>query len=245
MSSAQSLNNRVPRHVAVIMDGNGRWAKQRGLPRIEGHKAGAETVRRVVEVCADKNIEYLTLYAFSTENWARPKDEVDQLMQLLQRFLKQRFTDLKKNRIRLLTIGDLSRLPNNARREIEKAKKASAEYDRGTLVLALNYGAREEILRATRKACEALQNGEIKPEQLEQHVFSGFLDTAGIPDPDLIIRTSGELRLSNFLLWQASYSEFWFTDTLWPDFSKDELVSAFEEFGRRKRRYGGAEENND
>lgn len=225
------------------MDGNGRWARRRGLDRIEGHKAGAETVRRVVEVCADIGIEYLTLYAFSTENWCRPKAEIDQLMQLLNRFLRDRLNDLKKNNIRLAVIGDVSRLPRTVRNRIDKVCSATAEHDGGTLILALNYGAREEILRAVKNTLAAVRNGELNDEDLTSERFSGFLDTAGVPDPDLIVRTSGELRLSNFLLWQAAYAEFWFTDTLWPDFSKEELMQALDDFKKRKRRFGGTDDD--
>jgi undecaprenyl diphosphate synthase len=236
---AQNTTQPPLRHLAIIMDGNGRWARQRGLERIEGHRAGAETVRRVVEVCADLKIEYLTLYAFSTENWARPKAEVNQLMQLLQRFLSERLKDLKKNNIRLTTIGDIRRLPKPVQKQIEKVRTATADHSGGTLVLALNYGAREEILRAVKKTVDAVRQGRIAENEITTEQFSNFLDTEGMPDPDLIIRTSGELRLSNFLMWQAAYTEFWFTDTLWPDFSKEELLQAFDDFSRRKRRFGG------
>ena len=229
------------RHLAIIMDGNGRWAKNRGLERIEGHRAGAETVRRVVEVCAELGVEYLTLYAFSTENWSRPKAEVDQLMQLLQRFLRERLKDLKKNNIRLTTIGDISRLPKPVQKQIEKVRAATAEHDGGTLVLALNYGAREEIVRAVKKYQHAVEQGKMDNTELTTEKFSNFLDTAKLPDPDLIIRTSGEIRLSNFMMWQAAYTEFWFTNTLWPDFSKEELLQALDDFSRRKRRFGGIE----
>jgi undecaprenyl diphosphate synthase len=239
---AQHTTQPPLRHLAIIMDGNGRWARQRGLERIEGHRAGAETVRRVVEVCADLNIEYVTLYAFSTENWARPKTEVDQLMQLLQRFLRERLKDLKKNNIRLRTIGDLNRLPKPVQKQIEKVRTATANHDGGTMVLALNYGAREEILRAVKKTVDAVRQGKIAEDKITTEEFSSYLDTAGLPDPDLIIRTSGELRLSNFLMWQAAYTEFWFTDTLWPDFSKEELLQALDDFSQRKRRFGGIQD---
>lgn len=229
----------IPRHVAIIMDGNGRWARRQGLSTTQGHRAGAETVRRMVEACADHGIEYLTLYAFSTENWSRSKQEVGGLMALLKRFLAERVKDLKKNGIRLQAIGDLDGLPPDVQTSLKKALAATADNTRGTLTLALNYGSRQEIAAAVRDISAEILNGDLKPEDITADVIGGHLSTADMPDPDLVIRTSGELRMSNFLLWQASYAEFWFTDTLWPDFSKAEFAEALADYGRRKRRFGG------
>ncbi len=226
------------RHLAIIMDGNGRWAKDRGLPRVEGHRAGAKAVRKVIKGCRELGIEYLTLYAFSAENWQRPAEEVGQLMELLQRFLKERRQDLHKYKIRLLTIGELDRLSAAVRHDLEQAVRESCDYRNGTLILALSYGSRQEIVGAARRFAEDVAAGRAVPEELDEGRFKGYLNTAGIPDPDLIIRTSGEVRLSNFLLWQASYSELWFSETLWPDFNQAELRKAIAEFKRRHRRYG-------
>ncbi len=226
------------RHLAIIMDGNGRWAERRGLPRIEGHRAGVQAVRRTIEQCRELEIPHLTLYAFSSENWQRPAAEVSQLMRLLRRFLKERKKDLHKHRIRLKTIGEIERLPREVREDLQAAVAASREYDRGTLILALSYGSRNEIVRAARQFAEKVKSGQADPSELNEETLAAGLDTAGIPDPDLVIRTSGEIRLSNFLLWQASYAELWFTDTLWPDFGKRELTEAVEDFNRRHRRYG-------
>ncbi len=226
------------RHLAVIMDGNGRWAERRGLSRIEGHRAGAEAVRRTVEGCRELGITYLTLYAFSDENWQRPAEEVKQLMHLLRQFLRRRRQDLHKHRIRLLTIGDLSRLPKATRDDLSAAVEESREYENGVLVLALSYGSRQEIVRAARRFAHEVAEGRAAPEDLTTENFAHHLDTVGIPDPDLIIRTSGEMRLSNFLLWQASYAELWFTETLWPDFGQEELRKAVADFQGRERRYG-------
>ncbi len=224
------------------MDGNGRWAEQRGLDRSEGHRAGAEAVRRTLQGCRNLGIKYLTLYAFSSENWRRPKDEIQQLMQLLRQFLQERRQDLHKHRIRLLTIGELTALPSEIQDDLRAAMEESRNYDQGTLILALSYGGRREITRAARDFAEEVAAGKARPEELDEQAFASRLDTAGIPDPDLIIRTSGEQRLSNFLLWQASYSELWFTNVLWPDFGKDELRDAVEDYKRRHRRYGAREQ---
>ena len=234
-------NDRGPHHVAIIMDGNGRWARARGLPRVEGHRAGAESVRRVVEACSEHGISYLTLYAFSTENWRRPRQEISQLMHLLQRFLRERRKDLHKHDIRLHAIGDLDRLPKYARKELDKVIAETRDHGAGTLTLALNYGSRHEIAGAAATLAEQARQGTLNPDDITEDLFAASLNTAGLPDPDLIIRTSGELRLSNFLLWQSAYSEFWFTKTLWPDFSKKEFAAALADFRQRKRRYGGRE----
>ncbi|MDT8388976.1 MAG: isoprenyl transferase [Lentisphaeria bacterium] len=229
----------IPRHVAMIMDGNGRWARRRGLSANKGHRAGAETVKRMVEACSDYGIRYLTLYAFSTENWSRSKREVSGLMTLLKRFLAERVKDLQKNDIRLNAIGDLAGLPADVRSALQKAMNDTAGNSQGVLTLALNYGARQEIAATVRDLAAKVLDGEITPADITPGLISSHLSTADLPDPDLIIRTSGELRLSNFLLWQASYSEFWFTDTLWPDFSKEDFAEALAEYARRKRRFGG------
>jgi len=220
------------------MDGNGRWAEKRGLSRVEGHRAGAEAVRRTIEGCRDLGIKYLTLYAFSHENWSRPEEEIKQLMELLQQFLRERRQDLHKNKIRLLTIGDLAKLPPEIRNDLESAMEESRDYEAGTLILALSYGGRQEIVRAAQRFAQDVAAGRSSPETLTEGTFNDYLDTAGIPEPDLIIRTSGEMRLSNFLLWQASYAELWFSNILWPDFGEQELRDAIEDYKRRHRRYG-------
>jgi undecaprenyl diphosphate synthase len=225
------------------MDGNGRWARQRDLPRIEGHRAGAETVRRVVEACSELGVEYLTLYAFSTENWQRPKNEVRQLMQLLRQFLKDRLKDLNKYEIRLNAIGQLERLPKLVQSELKKVIAKTQHHRKGTLTLALSYGARDEMIAATRQLAKAVAAGELNADEIDAAAISARLYTHDLPDPDLLIRTSGELRISNFMLWQLSYTELWFTDTLWPDFSADEFRAAIAEYGHRIRRYGGVTDN--
>jgi undecaprenyl diphosphate synthase len=236
MASA-SLPN-VPRHVAIIMDGNGRWAKQRGLPRIEGHRRGVETVRAIIDGARELGIRYLTLYAFSVENQKRPQDEVGGLMGLLEFFLKRETATLVKNQVRLLTIGRTDDLPAVVRRQLARAIEATAHFTEHTLVLALNYGSRTEVLDAARAYAAAVVAGTEKPGACSWETFNRYLYTAAIPDPDLVIRTSGETRVSNFLLLQAAYAEFVFTPVLWPDFTKADLAAAIAEFGRRERRYG-------
>mgnify|MGYP006286105699 CR=1 FL=1 len=234
-----STTLQVPRHVAIIMDGNGRWAQRHGVPRVEGHRAGAEAVRRVVEVCSETAVEYLTLYAFSTENWRRPKTEVRQLMSLLREFLETKYDDFAKHQVRLNAIGEIERLPRPVRKKLTQVMEDTRDYKRGTVTLALSYGSRQEILAAARELARQAAAGECEPEKISEEAFSSHLYTAGLPDPDLIIRTSGEERLSNFMLWQASYAELWFTKTLWPDFTKAEFQSALTDYGHRQRRYGG------
>ncbi|MCK5804893.1 MAG: isoprenyl transferase [Lentisphaeria bacterium] len=229
----------VPRHVAIIMDGNGRWAQQRGLPRIDGHKAGAESVSRTVEACSDLGIEYLTLYAFSTENWKRPMTEVGALMRLLGTFLDERVDELNKHGVRLNAIGELERLAAPVRRKLDKVMAATAGNARGTLTLALSYGSRAEITSALRRIVGEIAAGDLKVSEITEDTVSSHLDTAGLPDPDLVIRTAGEHRLSNFLLWQLSYAEFWVTPDCWPDFSRDHLCAAIRDYNSRDRRYGG------
>jgi undecaprenyl diphosphate synthase len=228
----------MPRHVAIIMDGNGRWALRRGLPRIAGHKRGVETVRRITEESRRIGIEVLTLYAFSDENWGRPKEEVGFLMDLLGTFLKSEIATMKANDIRFRTIGRTERLPASARKWIDKAVTATEGNNGMVLNLALSYGGRGEIIEAIKR----WNAGGAAAEQLTDEVFSAYLDTAGLPDPDLIIRTSGEKRISNFLLWQAAYAELYFTETLWPDFSDKDLREALIDYQGRQRRFGLTQE---
>jgi undecaprenyl diphosphate synthase len=224
--------------VAIIMDGNGRWAKQRGLPRLEGHRRGVETVRSVIEGAQELGIHYLTLYAFSVENWRRPEDEISGLMGLLEYFLKRETETLLKNRIRLRTIGRTTDLPPIVRRELERTVAATAHFQEHTLILALNYGSRTEVVDAARAYAEALAKGEVAAGDDSWETFARHLYTGGLPDPDLVIRTSGETRVSNFLLLQAAYAEFVFTPVLWPDFSKADLAAAVRTYATRERRFG-------
>ena len=231
----------MPRHIAVVMDGNGRWARKRGLPRIEGHRRAVKAVRQTVETCGDLGIEYLTLYAFSIENWSRPKREVDALMRLLRRFIREETPKLMKNGVRFRAIGREKPLPPEVLRDMRQLERTTAANDRMTVVLAINYGARTEIADAAKALALKVKRGELSPRQIDEAAFAGALYTQGIPDPDLLIRTSGEYRISNFLLWQASYAELWVTPVLWPDFRRKHLIEAIEEFGRRERRFGGVE----
>jgi len=227
--------SKLPRHVAVIMDGNGRWARLKGLPRIEGHKAGSKSVRDTIEVSARLGIRYLTLYAFSKENWKRPRQEVIRLWAFLRDYLKKETRTLMENDLRLKVIGEKSGIPGPVLRELERGEKATAANTRMTLVLALNYGGRAEIVEAVRKL---LRSGRVRPRDLDEEGFASFLDTDGIPDPDLLIRTSGELRVSNFLLWQIAYTEIWITPLLWPDFRAKDLLRAVVDYQKRDRRFG-------
>lgn len=228
----------VPRHVAVIMDGNGRWAKQRGRPRLFGHRAGADSLRAVLRACRDHGVEFLTVYAFSTENWVRPKDEVGGLMSLLRTFLKKDEHELHENQVRLRVTGRIQDLPKAVRRELERVMEATKAYEKGHLILALSYGGRTEIADAVRAIAEKVQAGELAPAQIDEATISRHLYLPDVPDPDLMIRTSGEIRLSNFLLWELSYAEFYFTDTLWPDFREPNFAEALAEYSRRQRRFG-------
>ena len=228
----------VPRHVAIIMDGNRRWAQARGLPAALGHKAGAEAVRRTIEAAANQGIGWLTLFAFSSENWRRPFEEVSALTGLLRLYLRSEVASLVKEGVRLRVIGDYDRFGPEMTRSIRAAEEATAGGTRLILNVALSDGARDEILAAARAAARAIVEGRLAPEALDEAAFGGFLQTAGIPDPDLIIRTSGEQRLSNFLLWQAAYAEFVFQDVLWPDYGAEHLAAALADFRRRERRYG-------
>lgn len=229
----------VPRHLAIIMDGNGRWAKERDLPRRKGHHAGADSVEVCLEACGEIGIEYLTLYAFSSENWKRPEAEVRALMGLMAHFLKEKTPVLMKNNIRLLVIGQVERLPDSNRRALERTIAKTANNDGLTLVVALSYGSREEILEATRSLMEVARDGSIDPASLDEETFANHLYTAGMPDPDLLVRTSGEYRISNFLLWQISYAEIYITKTFWPDFGREQLLEAIGEYQGRQRRFGG------
>jgi undecaprenyl diphosphate synthase len=228
------LTGRIPNHVGIIMDGNGRWAEFRGLPRIEGHRRGVERTKEVVEVAAELGLKVLTLYAFSTENWRRPSSEVTTLMKLLELYLRKELSSMMRNNIVFKTIGDIWRLPENIQGVIRETEEKTSSNKGMILTMALSYSGRDEILRAVKKM---LFSG-LKPEDLTEGVFTSYLDTAGLLAPDLIIRTSGEMRISNFLLWQAAYSEFYFTDALWPDFSKEEFLLAIQDYQRRDRRFG-------
>ncbi len=229
----------VPRHVAIIMDGNGRWAKARRLPRIAGHKQGVEAVRRTVRAAGDLGIEALTLYAFSSENWRRPAAEIADLMGLLRHYIRAELNELARQGVKLRIVGDYRKLEPDVVRMLDEAIEKTAGNDRLTLAIALNYGSQDELLRATRRLMREARAGEIDPDALDDAAFEARLDTVGLPRLDLLIRTSGEQRLSNFLLWQAAYAELVFTDTLWPDFDREHLAAAIEIFGRRERRYGG------
>lgn len=230
--------NPAPRHVAVIMDGNGRWARNRGLPRKAGHRAGAESVRQAVEACLERGVEFLTLYAFSSENWNRPAKEIDALMGLLEDFLRSKRREFKKQNVRLRTIGRTHLLPPSCREELAKAIQETAQNTGLTIILALSYGSREEITDATRRVALKIKNNELEPDAISPETIAAHLDTADFPDPDLLIRTSGELRLSNFLLWQLSYAEFFISTRNWPDFRKADFLEALEIYSRRQRRFG-------
>ncbi|SDD63440.1 MULTISPECIES: isoprenyl transferase [Kordiimonas] len=227
-----------PKHVAIIMDGNGRWAAQKGKPRSAGHRRGAEAVREAIEGALDLGIGYLTLYAFSSENWNRPEDEVRDLMGLLKLYLNREVKTMHKQKVRLRVIGRRDKLSADIQKMIERAEDLTAENDRMTLVIALSYGSRDEILDAAQKLARRVASGEMAAEEITESVFENALTTHGLPDPDLIIRTSGEQRLSNFLLWQAAYSEFLFLDLLWPDFTKEAFAEAVSDFHNRDRRFG-------
>ena len=229
----------IPKHIAIIMDGNGRWAQERKLPRIEGHRAGAESVRAVVRACGELGIQYLTLYAFSSENWSRPKAEVNALMQLLKFFLRKEVEELNQNNVRLLAIGALEELPEAVQKELNRALEKTAQNTGLKLVLALNYGSRREIVDSVRKIADEIAQNRLAPKAIDEKLISSYLYTSHIPDPDLLIRTSGEKRVSNFLLWQISYAEIVVLDLFWPEFRRQHLEQAILEFQNRKRRFGG------
>lgn len=233
---------KIPQHVAIILDGNGRWAKSKGMPRNYGHAQGSKNVEKICEEAWRMGIKYLTVYAFSTENWNRPKDEVDALMKLLRNYMKTCLKTAKKNDMKIRVIGDLRRLDEDIRSRIEELEEATKENGGLNFQIAINYGSRDEIVRAVKKLAADCAKGAVQAEDIDEQVFESYLDTHDIPDPDLMIRTSGELRLSNYLLWQLAYTEFYFTDVLWPDFSKEELMKAIEHYNSRDRRYGGVKE---
>lgn len=232
----------IPQHVAIILDGNGRWAKKKGMPRNYGHAQGSKNVERICEEAYRMGIKYLTVYAFSTENWSRPKKEVDTLMKLLRDYMKTCLKTAEKNRMCVRVLGDKSRLDEDIRTRIAELEEATKNNDGLCFQIALNYGSRDEMVRAMRTLAKDCKAGKVEPENIDAHLFETYLDTHGIPDPDLLIRTSGEQRLSNYLLWQLAYSEFYFTDVLWPDFSKEDLEQAIVYYNSRERRYGGVTE---
>jgi undecaprenyl diphosphate synthase len=233
---------KIPKHVAIILDGNGRWAKSKGMPRNYGHTVGAKNVETVCRAADELGIKYLTLYAFSTENWNRPSSEVEALMKLLDSYLKNCIKTAEKNNMRVRIIGDTTRLNPKFQESIRKLEEASASNTGLNLTIAINYGSRDEIVRAVRKVADEVQNGTLNSNEIDEATIAGHLDTADIPDPDLLIRTSGEQRLSNYLLWQLAYSEFYFTDVPWPDFHKKELELAVEAYNKRDRRFGGVDD---
>jgi undecaprenyl diphosphate synthase len=237
-AAAAASGDRAPRHVAIIMDGNGRWAAARDLPRVAGHRAGAQAVRRTIEAAIRHGVRWLTLYAFSSENWRRPASEVLDLTGLLRHYLKNEVAELARQEVRLRFIGDLSRFDPDVQNDLRAAARDTAANTRLNLTIALSYGARAEIIAAARRIAEAAQAGRLDPAALDEATFGAMLATNGTPDPDLILRTSGEQRLSNFLLWQAAYAELLFLDVLWPDFSEQHFVAALEQFARRERRFG-------
>lgn len=232
-------NSKLPSHIAIIMDGNGRWARERSLPRIMGHRAGVEALREIVRTSSEIGIKVLTLYAFSTENWKRPADEVNSLMNLLVEYLRKEVKELHEKNVKIMAIGDILKLPEVCQAELNKAFKLTSKNTGLVLNLALNYGGRNEIIHAVKEIGVLIKNGELDPQDINESVMSQHLFTGHLPDPDLIIRPSGELRLSNFLLWQCAYSEFWFSDINWPDFNKEYLFRAILDFQRRDRRFGG------
>lgn len=233
------LTNGIPEHVAIILDGNGRWARKKGRPRTYGHKIGAENVERICREAWDIGIKYLTVYAFSTENWTRPQEEVSVLMKLFESYIKSTFKTAPKNNMRVRFIGDLTRFSPELRESMKSLEDFTSTLTGLTLVISVNYGSRDEIKRAVKGIAEDVLEGTVKTEDISEDLIGRYLDTADIPDPDLLIRTSGEQRLSNFLLYQMAYTEFYFTDVAWPDFTRDELIKACEEYARRNRRYGG------
>ena len=239
MALSEVTKRDVPRHIAIIMDGNGRWAKKRGLPRTAGHKAGGETFRRIANYCRTIGVEYLTVYAFSTENWKRSEEEVSGIMRLLERYLIEALRDMEKNGVRFRFFGDLSRLSPKLKKLCEDAQSRSAGYNEVQVNFCLNYGGRDEIIRAAKAFAADVAAGKRSADSLTEFEFENYLDSAGVPDPELVIRPSGEQRTSNFLNWQSAYSEFVFMDVLWPDFMPEHLEQAIDEFYRRNRRFGG------
>ncbi len=237
-ADTQSTEN-MPQHIAIIMDGNGRWAKMRSLPRTSGHRQGVEAVRRTVKACLELGIPYLTLFSFSSENWSRPADEIRFLFNLLRRFIHQDVAELHAAGVRVKVVGSRENLDQDLLSLIDESEALTAGNDRMTLVVAFNYGSRNEIVRAVRLLSEKVQSGEVDPAEIDESVFDGHIDTAGVPDPEMIVRTSGEKRLSNFLLWQAAYAELVFIDEHWPEFNRELLCKAIDSFHSRERRFGG------
>ena len=239
----ESSELKIPQHVAIIMDGNGRWAKKKHMPRTYGHAQGAKVLEQTLEDANDLGIKYLTVYAFSTENWSRPYQEVKVIMDLFRQYLETAYVKCMKNNVRLMVIGERSRLSEDIIETVNKIEAATKDNTGITFIVAINYGSRDELTRAVRLLAQDVKNGTAVPEEIEESSIEKYLDTAGIPDPDLMIRTSGEERLSNFLLWQLAYTEFYFTDVYWPDFNKEELIKAIKAYSKRGRRYGNIEEN--
>ena len=237
--TGKEIKMKIPQHVAIILDGNGRWAKAKGMPRNYGHVQGAKTVETICEDAYKMGIQYLTVYAFSTENWSRPRDEVDALMKLLRNYMKTCLKTAEKNRMCVRVLGEKSRLDEDIRTRIQELEEATRDNDGLHFQIAINYGGRDEIVRASRKLARMAASGELKPEDVTEDTISGLLDTAGIPEPDLLIRTCNEQRISNFLLWQLAYTEFYITPVAWPDFTKEELVKAVEAYNHRERKLGG------
>ena len=235
----------MPRHIAIIVDGNGRWAKAKGMPRNYGHAQGSKNVERICEEAYRMGIKYLTVYAFSTENWNRPKDEVNALMKLLRNYMKTCLKTAEKNDMKIRVIGDITRLDEDIRSRIQELEEATKNNGGLNFQIAINYGSRDEIKRAVRRIAQDCRDGKIQAEEIDEELIERYLDTHDIPDPDLLIRTSGEQRLSNYLLWQLAYTEFYFTDVPWPDFTKEELIRAVEQYNSRDRRYGGVKEEQD
>lgn len=231
--------NNIPKHVAIIMDGNGRWAKERFLPRTAGHNEGLKRVQEIVEVAADIGIKYLSLYAFSTENWKRPRKEIDNLMKLLNYYIKTELKRIHENNVKIQTMGDISMLPESSKKEVERAKLLTRNNSKMTLNIGLNYGGRHEIVRAIKNLVDEINKGNLGKEDIDEDLISSFLYTNEIPDPDLLIRPSGELRLSNFMLYQIAYTEFWFSNILWPDFKETDFYRAIIDYQKRDRRFGG------
>lgn len=240
MNTDQPNELMPPRHIAIIMDGNGRWAKKRGLPRTAGHSAGGEAFRRIANYCRTLGVEYLTVYAFSTENWKRSQDEVSGIMKLMGKYLKEALRDMEKNHVRFCFFGDLSRLTPDLQKLCRETQERSAGYEGVQVNFCFNYGGRDEIVRGVREIARLVQSGQISPEMITEDTITDHLDSVGVPDPELVIRPSGEMRVSNFLPWQTVYSEFVFMNVLWPDFSPADLDAAIEEYHRRNRRFGGA-----
>lgn len=238
----KSPADNIPRHVAIIMDGNGRWAQQRGLTRLQGHQEGAKSVQAILKACRKAGVKYLTLYAFSTENWARPRPEINGLMKLLMQFLREHEPDLHKYKIRLRAIGRLNDLPRSLQTVLRHVMKTTESYQSSQLILALSYGGRAEIAHAAREIAQRVEAGKLKADDVDEAVLARHLYVPDVPDPDLMIRTSGEMRLSNFLLWQLSYAELYATATLWPDFREEHFFKALTEYGQRHRRFGNAHE---